>query len=673
MAQNNEDLLDDALLQMSNSASDAETEPMANLTTVAEDSISKPAASNSNSKSSKKSSTTPTDKSKMGRERLVRHLNRAEKDLAHAKQSVKTEKEAKRKLYSSLVKIAQELEKTKTEHAELQAIVETNASLEAKMNTAANISSNVGGVFSSRSVRSSDNFLYELSSQPVFWREPQLLPGLTEYSSSKNRSLQLSEEISFTDLFLDVVVVTGFSRVGFSIHDYGLNWAAFAFFCIFLQIWGKEAAYSTRFDTTDSASIIITLLNSFLILFGTISADSDTFQSEDGTRMMMVAASSSFLYLLQHVKIVSTFWNKMGVENVLARKYAIFTALASFCECSVWLFGIYYLANDSPYRWVVFLVGILVSIRIPRSFLPNDFHAATTKRGVLFILLLGYNLQSLVMVASPFFDYANSPTTSDYAFMGGSCLLLFCIKLLYCDDDPNRLRLRMMKHMHILVNRLAGFFFDLGQMALLMSTIILGSGLDLLTSSYLAATAALPNNAKQLICLGFTMVVLSIAFLKSLAIIRVPTNAAHRRMFYLSYFIQLCVTLSIAFTSWKMTDITNNAFVWLQTTDMELLYVLSGFALLLVIIGSMHKSVELSLIEVRDESTYIVYPFGFWACLKESSLQIEEDVLRERHPMVRASVSADRIHLLGGDEKDVYDAVEETERNLNVMGGNEIV
>jgi len=386
--------------------------------------------------------------------------------------------------------------------------------------------------------------------------------------------------------------------------------------------------------------------------------------------MMMVAASSSFLYWLQHIKIITTFWNRTGVENVLARKYAMFTAYSSFFEFLVWSFGIYYFQNDldNPYRWVVFLVGILVSIRIPKSFLPNDFHAATTKRGVLFILLLGYNLQSLVVVASPFFDYANSPTASDYAFMGGACLLLFCIKLLYCDSDvpiPTK----------ILVNRVAGFFFDFGQMALLMSTIVLGSGLDLLTNSYLAATAALPNKAKELICLGFTMIVLSIVFLKSLATIRVPTNAAHRRIFFLSYFIQLCVTLSIAFTSWKMTGMSNQAFVWLQTTDTELLYVLSGFALLLVIIGSMHKSVELNLVEVRDESTYVVYPFGFWACLKESSLRVEEDVLRERHPIVRASVSAERIHLLGGDENDVYNAVEESERNLNTVmaAGSEIV
>jgi len=214
---------------------------MANLSTVAEDSVAimDDSSNNNNnvvnanvnmksgSRSSKRSASNATnstaDKSKMSRDRLIRYLNKAEKDLSSAKESVKTEKEAKRKLYSSLVKIAQELKKTKEEHADLQAIVETNASLEAKVASTASASA------ASLQSRSSDNIpLYYSNERPMFWREPQLLPGLTEYINNRKKQSQLREEISFTDLFLDVVVVTGFSRVGSSIHDYDLNWA---FFC----------------------------------------------------------------------------------------------------------------------------------------------------------------------------------------------------------------------------------------------------------------------------------------------------------------------------------------------------------------------------------------------------------------------------------------------------------
>ena len=124
--------------------------------------------------------------------------------------------------------------------------------------------------------------------------------------------------------------------------------------------------------------------------------------------------------------------------------------------------------------------------------------AANSQRGVLFILLLGFMLQSVVGVATTFFEY-DTPNWEQYSFISSTCLLLFCIKLLYCDDANT-----LASDHALLINRTAAIFFNIGQFALLFSTTILGSGLNLLTHHYLAATVALPGNDKSLVCCGYT-------------------------------------------------------------------------------------------------------------------------------------------------------------------------
>ena len=42
-------------------------------------------------------------------------------------------------------------------------------------------------------------------------------------------------------------------------------------------------------------------------------------------------------------------------------------------------------------------------------------------------------------------------------------------------------------------------------------------------------------------------------------------------------------------------------------------------------------------------------------------------MLSASHPMVRASVSSDRIHLLGGGENEVYEAIRESQNNLHAL------
>ena len=129
------------------------------------------------------------------------------------------------------------------------------------------------------------------------------------------------------------------------------------------------------------------------------------------------------------------------------------------------------------------------------------------------------------MVASDFFEY-QTPTLEHYSFIGSACLMLFCIKLLYVDDSDT-----LAEDHALLVNRFAAFFFNIGQFSLLVSTTVMGSGLNLLTHDYMAASAALPGPAKTLVTGGFSAVLLSTFFIKSMHLKRVPTDPRNQALF----------------------------------------------------------------------------------------------------------------------------------------------
>jgi hypothetical protein len=235
--------------------------------------------------------------------------------------------------------------------------------------------------------------------------------------------------------------------------------------------------------------------------------------------------------------------------------------------------------------------------------------AACSKRGVLFILLLGFILQKIVIVASPFFDY-QMPTSEQYFFLGMVCFLLFCIKLLYVDDsysvDP--------ADHALLVSRAAGFFFHVGQLCLLLSTTILGAGLNLLTHSYLAATSALPDNAKAIVCRGFAGVIMSIGFIKSMHLRRVPLNPVHRQLFYAAYGTQIIVLLAVVYTTISMS--MNRFYGEIMLNELEMLGCLCALASFLLIISWLDEAVELNIYGDGDAREFRVHPFGLWTCLK---------------------------------------------------------
>ncbi|GKY99902.1 hypothetical protein MPSEU_000943800 [Mayamaea pseudoterrestris] len=546
-------------------------------------------------------------------------LQELQDQLASLREQISHEKAGKRKLFHSLVKLADELRMEKQ----------------------------ISSALADQAAYGDRNWY-----DGGLWRSPELLPAVAQNvsQSQPRRTAKTMASIPLSDLFFSLVVVTAFTRVGVAVSIQGtLSLDALLYFAVFYTVWTKEVSYGTRFDTSDLSAQVETLLTCFLVLFASLSVQAPM-DSQDGTRIMVMAAAVAGLHALLHLRVVFTVWNSakarlssgnnasvnqsnltpMSGSNTPAtpsfspveqlqlakrvRAYAIVNLVMNLLETAVWVIGICYFPQDWNYRWAVFATGVgLAALRVPRAFLANDFHAACSKRSVLFILLLGFLLQSIVVVASEFFAY-QTPSITDYCFIGSSCLLLFCIKLLYVDDTDT-----LAQDHALLVNRWAGAFYNLGMFGLLLSTTILGSGLNLLTHSYLAATAALPGPAKNLVCGGLSTVLLSTLFIKSMHVKRVPIDPRHRCWFVLAYAIQTIVLLAVSLTAAVMCYGKNlgNALEYLMNSDIQLLFALSGVTLFVVIMSWMDEGLELTLYHsVEDARAFRTYPIGFWWCLK---------------------------------------------------------
>lgn len=504
----------------------------------------------------------------------------APKDASYYKKEVKKEKAGKRKLYLSLVKLAEELKKIRSDAANLEERAQYR-----------NQAWYEGGL----------------------WRAPKVLPevqrNVADYQRARPR-----EAISLSDMFLNLVIVTGFTRVGLAITSVGsVELEHLLYFAVFWTIWGKETSYATRFDTTDLSAQLETLLTCFAVLFASLSV-SLPMSSEGGVRIMIMAAFCSSMHLCLMLRVL--WWYMDASNNSVeyhVKQYAVYNIIMSFAEATSWIIGIFYAVPS--HRWIVFLVGVLLALRIPRSILPNDFHAANSQRGVLFILLLGFMLQSVVVVATDFFEY-DTPDWEQYSFIGSTCLLLFSIKLLYCDDANT-----LASDHALLINRTAAAFFNIGQFALLFSTTILGSGLNLLTHHYLAATAALPGNDKSMVCSGFAAVLLSTMFIKSMHLKRVPVEPTPRALFIGAYIIQGLATIAVAGFAFTLSYSQGGSYLQiLLQGDVELMWVLSGFAVLLVWLSWLDEGLELALQDSSGDKengndSFLVSPFGFWWCL----------------------------------------------------------
>ena len=72
------------------------------------------------------------------------------------------------------------------------------------------------------------------------------------------------------------------------------------------------------------------------------------------------------------------YWFQMGGEkgsvNDQVKQYAIFITAMNAIEMINWGVGMMCLDENSAWRPWVFLIGILLNLRLPLGFMPNDFH-----------------------------------------------------------------------------------------------------------------------------------------------------------------------------------------------------------------------------------------------------------------------------------------------------------
>mmetsp|Transcript_6925 Transcript_6925/g.10099 ORF Transcript_6925/g.10099 Transcript_6925/m.10099 type:complete len:592 (-) Transcript_6925:2363-4138(-) len=512
---------------------------------------------------------------------LKKELVLKEIAVSGMQKQLKDEKSAKRKLFSSLAKLAGELKRQKNENEPIIDAVKY-----------ANRSWYEGGM----------------------WRPPAILPGVA------NQQIKLVVREDLSHLFFSLVLVTAFTRVGLAVVETGeLSLEALLYFAVFWMIWAKDINYSTRFDTTDLYFESINLLTCVAVLCGSLSASS-SLTSEDSTRIMMMAAFVAALHIILHCRVAISFRNApVGSVQDLAKKHAIFSTIMTLCETTTWITGAI-LPELSERRLIIFALGICFSIaRVPKNFLGSDFHVASTRRAVLFTLYLGFLLQSVLVAASPFFSY-QSPTVKEYGFIGGCGVMLYCIKLFYSDDAP--------KHAQdhaLLVNSVSAFLFNIFHFFLLLSLTVLGSGLDLLTHSYFAATTALPRNAKQMVCGGFGAVIFSIFLIKLMHMKRIPIG--QQKYFFVGvFFIQSFVTMAVVAIS-GLLCLDKPYFGALLQDEWTLIVGLAIVTFFLVILSWLDEMVELSLYESEDDSRKaLVHPFGLWWCFgAEIGSEVNDD------------------------------------------------
>lgn len=263
------------------------------------------------------------------------------KDINYYRNEIKKEKAGKRKLFHALHKLAGELKKVKKKSAGLQ-------DEEAYRNTA----------------------WY----QGGLWRAPQVLPEAQREVSTQDRT-RPRDAISLSDMFFNLVVVVGFTRVGLAItHTSQIKAEDVLYFATFWTIWGKEASYSSRFDTTDLSAKVETLLSCFAVLFASLSV-SLPMDSEGGARIMYMAGFVSFLHFCLMARVL--WWYREVTSYSVdqhVRTHALYNTLMNLLETCTWILGAFLVPVS--YRWIVFIVAVALALRVPRAFLANDFHGA---------------------------------------------------------------------------------------------------------------------------------------------------------------------------------------------------------------------------------------------------------------------------------------------------------
>lgn len=263
-------------------------------------------------------------------------------DKAFYRKQLMQEKEGKRKLFHALVKLVSELK-----------------------------------IYKTRAFNDFDNQAWY---EGGLWRAPKVLPNIETQQKNKNQGARARQAVSLSDLFFNLVTVTAFTRVGLAVTKTGtVTMDSFLYFAVFWTIWSKEASYSTRFDTSDLSAKAATLVTCFAVLFASLSA-SAPMGSEGGSRIMFAGAFCSLLHCGLMARVF--WWHKGAADNNAVdshvQRYALFNTVMNFVESSTWIFGMVFCPYG--YRWIIFTVGVMLGLRIPRAFMANDFHGMWTKR-----------------------------------------------------------------------------------------------------------------------------------------------------------------------------------------------------------------------------------------------------------------------------------------------------
>jgi Bacterial low temperature requirement A protein (LtrA) len=329
--------------------------------------------------------------------------------LEYYKEQIALEKAGKRKLFHSLVKLANELRKMK----------DRATPMEEQREYYYNRPWYQGGMWRAPAVLPALEILETAAAEsghPIqqhqMPQEPdpnfqlqQMQQQPFDAQPDKSFGLLLASPISLSDLFFSLVVVTAFTRVGVGVSQKGaLELFHLLYFAVFWTVWSKEASYSTRFDTTDLSASVTTLVTSLAVLFACLSSQAPI-PTNDGTRIMIMAGSVAILHCLLHVRVAMTTFDRPALDPVSAasavpatdalthhvRAYAIYNIAMNACEAVTWGVGIFILPVNWEYRWTIFLLGIVFALRIPRAFLSNDFHGASPclPKRPLFLPLFG--------------------------------------------------------------------------------------------------------------------------------------------------------------------------------------------------------------------------------------------------------------------------------------------
>jgi len=634
---------------------------------------------------------------------LAARLEICEKELSATRAELRNEETAKRKLYGSLMKLANELRKAKTDSSL------TNTQLLFSNQEKHIIPVRPNGIWGScrllpdlidfslsRRLRQEHEDMQHIALNTT----TSTSPGKTLNEDYRTQLVSLpsntlsNTNISYTstiDIFFHLVIALAFSRVGSTIvlrseisdnnasSSPAIDLYALTSFTVIWLIWSKEASYTSRFDSRiDGLSFFFTLSTSLAVLLATFT------MQDNNSCIMSMAAFVSIIDFCRHARVLHTYRHislaalepapeplsllpslqtkePQRHSALDAQHYAIYVMVMTSAESIIWLYGVNILPNISNQNsiWLVFGVGIALGIRCPKPFIANNFYAAKHKRTQLSSLLVGVVLQNIMAFASAFF-HNEKPDSQQYCFLGGICLLLISILLLIRADDTCSNLSNPWDHA-LLVSRTTAFLFYLGNFSLFFSMVVLGAGLDRLIRNYLSFATLGLSSIQFLVCEGFLGVVLSVTFIKSLHIRTVPVDTSGKQMLRLAHFIFTTVTAVIAVIVATFCFSDLEPLVKFGQSDIKLVFALAGASLILVIMSFIDEAIVLALYrESRTNSNgkmylYRIHPLCFWLSSCKDSQKFKMEVAISTASVVKNNVvinaemetQEDQLALLG--------------------------